>query len=123
MIKPIYGAASIGVVKVVNLEDLTKTFTRVTKEMGNACIVAGAISAGNGEDAETEGGNVSLRHELLCPCLAPQSGVPRSSALPALCSQEQLPLLAWASACIFAWPMQGRPPSVIEALLAGQLGR
>ena len=56
MIKPIYGAASIGVVKVMDLEDLTKTFHRVTKEMSNACISAGAISAGTGED--NEAGNV-----------------------------------------------------------------
>ena len=72
MIKPIYGAASIGVVKVTSLEDLTKTFARVTKEMSNACISAGAISAGG--DDKTEGGNV--RYSDLDPgtgCPPPRS--------------------------------------------------
>ena len=64
MIKPIYGAASIGVVKVHNLEELSKTFARVTKEMGNARITAGAISAGadDGDQADDEGGNVRITH-------------------------------------------------------------
>ena len=72
MIKPIYGAASIGVVKVMDLEGLTATFKRVTKEMSNACITAGAISAGGDEEPDSEGGNVRTSHQLLCPCLALQ---------------------------------------------------
>ena len=72
VIKPIYGAASIGVVKVTSLEDLTKTFARVTKEMSNACISAGAISAGG--DGEIEGGNVRSPHlDPVTGCLPPHS--------------------------------------------------
>lgn len=50
MIKPIYGAASIGVVRVNTLEDLEKTYIRVQKEMSGARIVAGALTQGDDED-------------------------------------------------------------------------
>jgi carnosine synthase len=50
VIKPIYGAASIGVVKVTTLEELKATYTRVNKEMAGARIVAGAITTGEEAD-------------------------------------------------------------------------
>ena len=52
MIKPIYGAASIGVVRVNTLEDLEKTYIRVQKEMSGARIVAGALTQGDDEDVD-----------------------------------------------------------------------
>jgi len=58
VIKPIYGAASIGVVRVDSLEDLKVAYARVTKELASARIVAGALEQGeaDGEDAD---GNVT----------------------------------------------------------------
>ena len=56
VIKPIYGAASIGVVKVTTAEELQSTYTRVTKEMKGARIVAGAIqqAADDVDDESTD---------------------------------------------------------------------
>jgi len=47
VIKPIYGAASIGVVRVDNLEQLEKTYIRVQEEMAGAKIVDGALVQGD----------------------------------------------------------------------------
>ena len=52
MIKPIYGAASIGVVRVDTLEDLEKTYVRVQKEMSGARIVAGALQQADDDEHE-----------------------------------------------------------------------
>ncbi len=52
VIKPIYGAASLGVVRVNSLEDLEATYVRVQKEMSGARIVAGALT--QADEAETE---------------------------------------------------------------------
>lgn len=52
MIKPIFGAASLGVVRVDSEEALQSTFVRVQKEMASAQIVAGALQAGGGGAAE-----------------------------------------------------------------------
>lgn len=46
MIKPIYGAASIGVVRVDSKEQLEKTYIRVQEEMSGAKIVDGALVQG-----------------------------------------------------------------------------
>lgn len=54
VIKPIYGAASIGVVKVEDMEDLKATYKRVAKEMAGARIVDGAMQAGAADDNETD---------------------------------------------------------------------
>lgn len=54
VIKPIYGAASIGVVKVEDMEGLKKTYKRVAKEMAGARIVDGAMQAGAADDDETD---------------------------------------------------------------------
>lgn len=54
VIKPIFGAASIGVVRVNNLEDLESTYQRVVKELAGARIVAGAL-----EQAEEQGSPVA----------------------------------------------------------------
>lgn len=52
MIKPIYGAASIGVVRVDSYEQLEETYVRVQKEMAGARIVDGALVQG---DDQSEG--------------------------------------------------------------------
>ena len=65
VIKPIYGAASIGVVRVDSFEDLTRAYARVVKEMSSARIVAGALQQGDGDEegadagAPPAGGNAS----------------------------------------------------------------
>ena len=46
VIKPIYGAASIGVVRVDSKEQLEKTYIRVQEEMSGARIVDGALVQG-----------------------------------------------------------------------------
>ena len=61
VIKPIYGAASIGVVKVTNLVELKATYTRVNKEMAGARIVAGAITTGEEADGEEASVRIALR--------------------------------------------------------------
>ncbi|KAK9812604.1 hypothetical protein WJX72_000445 [[Myrmecia] bisecta] len=61
VIKPIYGAASIGVVRVDNLEQLKKTFIRVAKEMAGARIVAGALTQGDDADGEASPNLESLK--------------------------------------------------------------
>ena len=50
VIKPIYGAASIGVVRVSNYEDLEKTYGKVQEEMASAKIVDGALVQGSSEN-------------------------------------------------------------------------
>ena len=52
VIKPIYGAASIGVVRVNNMEELEKAYKRVTRELAKAHIVAGALQQGEDEDED-----------------------------------------------------------------------
>lgn len=47
VIKPIYGAASIGVVRVDSAEQLEKTYVRVQQEMAGAKIVDGALVQGD----------------------------------------------------------------------------
>jgi len=60
VIKPIYGAASIGVVRVDNFEDLKKSYAKVTKELASARIVAGALEQGDGDADDTSAnGNAS----------------------------------------------------------------
>ena len=54
VIKPIFGAASIGVVRVDSAAELEATYARVQKEMASARIVAGALQQGTAED-EGEG--------------------------------------------------------------------
>lgn len=54
MIKPIYGAASIGVVRVNDMEALRATYKRVAKEMAGARIVDGAMQAGAADADETD---------------------------------------------------------------------
>ena len=54
MIKPIYGAASIGVVRVDDMEALRATYKRVAKEMAGARIVDGAMQAGAADAEETD---------------------------------------------------------------------
>lgn len=54
VIKPIYGAASIGVVRVNDMEALKSTYTKVAKEMAGARIVDGAMQAGAADEEETD---------------------------------------------------------------------
>jgi hypothetical protein len=59
VIKPIYGAASIGVVKVEDMEGLKLTYRRVAREMAGARIVDGAMQAGAADDDETDQARVA----------------------------------------------------------------
>ena len=52
VIKPIYGAASIGVVRVDSYEDLERCYKKVTKDLSSARIVAGALQQGDEEAGE-----------------------------------------------------------------------
>ena len=82
MIKPIYGAASIGVVRVDTLEDLEKTYVRVQKEMSGARIVAGALQQADDDEHEV----------CLTKLLGP--GDPRVPATSAGLLSSSLPLQA-----------------------------
>lgn len=55
MIKPIYGAASIGVVRVDNLQQLETAYKRVTRELARAHIVAGALQQGEEDESDAAG--------------------------------------------------------------------
>lgn len=55
MIKPIYGAASIGVVRVNNLQELETAYKRVTRELAKAHIVAGALQQGEEDEFDAVG--------------------------------------------------------------------
>jgi biotin carboxylase len=57
VIKPIYGAASIGVVRVDTIEDLKTAYARVTKELASARIVAGALEQGDADAPDDADGN------------------------------------------------------------------
>lgn len=59
VIKPIYGAASIGVVRVDSFEDLQRSYARVTRELASARIVAGALEQGDDDGEDTAKGNAS----------------------------------------------------------------
>ena len=52
VIKPIFGAASIGVVRVNSEEELVAAYKRVQKEMNSVKIVAGALQQGADEEDE-----------------------------------------------------------------------
>ena len=52
VIKPIYGAASIGVVRVNDVRQLERAYRRVTRELAKAHIVAGALQQGEDEDED-----------------------------------------------------------------------
>eukprot|EP00798_Chlamydomonas_sp_ICE-L_P025943 gene25943-11622_t len=55
VIKPVSGAASIGVIRVNNEEDLNRAYERVVRDMSNARIVAGALIEGDAEDRSSKG--------------------------------------------------------------------
>uniref|UniRef100_A0A7S0RDS3 ATP-grasp domain-containing protein n=1 Tax=Chlamydomonas leiostraca TaxID=1034604 RepID=A0A7S0RDS3_9CHLO len=57
VIKPVSGAASIGVIRVNNEEELHAAYARVVADMKKARIVAGAITEGDPEDDDGAGGN------------------------------------------------------------------
>lgn len=57
VIKPIYGAASIGVVRVNDMESLQATYKKVAKQMAGARIVDGAMQAGSAADDAVDQGN------------------------------------------------------------------
>lgn len=50
VIKPIFGAASIGVVRVNTQAELLEKYNQVEKEMKSAKIVAGALQQGNPDE-------------------------------------------------------------------------
>ncbi len=56
VIKPIYGAASIGVVRVDSEEQLEKTYIRVQEEMSGAKIVDGALVQGDNPNEGNKAG-------------------------------------------------------------------
>jgi carnosine synthase len=51
VIKPIYGAASIGVIRVDDEEALAASYARVVREMASARVVSGALQQGDEEAA------------------------------------------------------------------------
>lgn len=53
VIKPIYGAASIGVVRVNDMPQLEQAYKRVTRELAKAHIVAGALQQGEEDDEDS----------------------------------------------------------------------
>eukprot|EP00775_Hariotina_reticulata_P008709 gene8709-8890_t len=55
VIKPVSGAASIGVIRVNNMEDLHKAYQRVVKDLSRAKVVAGALIEGGDEDENGSG--------------------------------------------------------------------
>ncbi|EFJ50268.1 hypothetical protein VOLCADRAFT_89214 [Volvox carteri f. nagariensis] len=55
VIKPISGAASIGVIRANNEEDLLKAFRKVQHDMSRARIVAGALVEGDDEGSDAAG--------------------------------------------------------------------
>ena len=62
VIKPIFGAASIGVVRVDSMEELRKSYARVVKELSSARIVAGALEQGSDEDASANEKQTTAPH-------------------------------------------------------------
>ncbi|KAF5841959.1 ATP-grasp domain-containing protein [Dunaliella salina] len=52
VIKPVSGAASIGVMRVDNLQQLNDAYARVSSDMRRAKVVAGALSEGDIEEEE-----------------------------------------------------------------------
>lgn len=50
VIKPIFGAASMGVVRVNNKQQLQQAYERVQKEMAGLRIEAGALVQGTSDD-------------------------------------------------------------------------
>ena len=66
VIKPIYGAASIGVVRVNNMAELRKTYKKVVKEMAGARIVAGALqqAEASDDDEPADGSAKPVRQEV-----------------------------------------------------------
>jgi len=53
VLKPIHGAASLGVIRCDNFDALTKAYSKVANELKSARVVAGAIM--QGEDADVSG--------------------------------------------------------------------
>ena len=54
VIKPIYGAASIGVVRVNDMQQLESAYKRVTRELARAHIVAGALQQGDESEEDVD---------------------------------------------------------------------
>lgn len=52
VIKPVSGAASIGVIRVNDLEQLQKAYERVVRDLSRAKVVAGALVEGNEDDED-----------------------------------------------------------------------
>ena len=69
VIKPIYGAASIGVVRVNNMAELENTYKKVVKEMAGARIVAGALQQADASDDDepADGSAKPVRQEVSSP--------------------------------------------------------
>jgi carnosine synthase len=55
VIKPVSGAASIGVVRVNDAQALREAYERVARDMSRARVVAGALVEGHDDDDEEEG--------------------------------------------------------------------
>lgn len=66
VIKPVSGAASIGVIRVNDAAQLAKAYERVVKDLSRAKVVAGALVEG-GDDDETPPGNAGtwMKVELM----------------------------------------------------------
>eukprot|EP00201_Polytomella_parva_P001332 CAMPEP_0175085088 /NCGR_PEP_ID=MMETSP0052_2-20121109/28449_1 /TAXON_ID=51329 ORGANISM="Polytomella parva, Strain SAG 63-3" /NCGR_SAMPLE_ID=MMETSP0052_2 /ASSEMBLY_ACC=CAM_ASM_000194 /LENGTH=570 /DNA_ID=CAMNT_0016357021 /DNA_START=235 /DNA_END=1947 /DNA_ORIENTATION=+ len=65
VIKPVSGAASIGVIRVDSVADLTKSYTRVVSDMKKARVVAGALVEGNADDDDSVTGDAGSWIDLV----------------------------------------------------------
>ena len=100
VIKPIYGAASIGVVRVNNMAELKKTYKKVVKEMAGARIVAGALQQADASDDDepADGSAKPVRQEVSSGFLGNFCGSPGSvQYLCYVCQEFSFTLPAWGS--------------------------
>ena len=81
VIKPIYGAASIGVVRVNDMQQLEAAYKRVTRELARAHIVAGALEQGEEDEVDAAGNAIEtttahVGSQNQTPHSVPPSGMP-----------------------------------------------
>ncbi len=68
VIKPIFGAASLGVVRVNCQEDLLATYKKVKSEMNSVTVKDGAMMTGDPDAEEAEVCPLSF-YSFYCTCL------------------------------------------------------
>jgi carbamoylphosphate synthase large subunit len=96
VIKPIYGAASIGVVRVNDMPQLEQAYKRVTRELAKAHIVAGALQQGEEEDEDSAADQAidATVSQVSLHVLTPMDAVSTNSTLRKMlfvCSSKECP--------------------------------